>query len=208
METSTPPSPPIASPKAVATAATIMSFFKKLANEFEKLDFGSDDKDKRKNESQSQGSRGKKCPHPHPRCASRWSHPVPVPVTELPLIAPNGSNCERRNRAHVSFRRLAFLWPVIAETIMLTPTHRLPPATIRPPAAAVRRRPQPSAATGVRRLLSSGLCRPPALGPGLPAPRRQAPAPGRVGPAVGRAVPALVLRRAGHRPHPMGGSRI
>ena len=39
-----------------------MSFFKKLANEFEKLDFASDDKDKRKNESQPQGSRGEPCP--------------------------------------------------------------------------------------------------------------------------------------------------
>lgn len=88
METSTPPSPPIASPKAVATAAAIMSFFKKLANEFEKLDFGSDDKGKRKNESQSQGPRGKKCPHPHPRCASR-SFKRAVGVTPCRFPSPS-----------------------------------------------------------------------------------------------------------------------
>lgn len=187
-----------------------MSFFKKLANEFEKLDFGSDDKDKRKNEAQPQSSRGKH--GPNPRCAAsrrklqagrrrRRRAGSPSCPSSLPTA---GAPRPRKPRPRQHLSHFLFLPP----TIMLTPSRRLPPATIRPPAAAVRRRPQPSAATGVRRLLRSGLCRPPTLGPGLPAPRRQAPAPGRVGPAVGRAVPALVLRRAGHRPHPMGGSRI
>jgi len=71
-----------------------MSFFKKLANEIEKLDFGADDKDKRKNEAQSQGSRGKQCAHS--RCASR-SFKRAVGDVSVPVhrVAPHRHQTER-----------------------------------------------------------------------------------------------------------------
>lgn len=103
--------------QSLATAAVIMSFFKKLANEFEKLDFGSDDKDKRKNEAQPQSSRGKH--GPHPRCAaSRWklqagrSATPPCRFTELPLITPNRRSTETKETApNVNICRISCFCP-------------------------------------------------------------------------------------------------
>jgi hypothetical protein len=77
-----------------------MSFFKKLTNEFEKLDFGADGKDKRKNEAQSQGSRGKQTPHPScaSRCFKQAVGDTSVPGSpSCPSSPPNGASRTRKS---------------------------------------------------------------------------------------------------------------